>query len=341
LKNKPFISTIIPVLNSRDFLRRCLESLKKSTYKSFETIVVDDASSDNIVDADLDEDINYFRLDKRSGPAAARNFGASKAKGEILMFLDSDILVKPDTLSKIVSRFKEYPDISAVFGSYNDEPYEKNFISQYKNLIHHHIHQESASEAVTFWAGCGAIKKEVFNKVGGFNEEKYRIPSIEDIELGYRLSEKKNKIFLDKDIQVTHLKKWEWGSLLKTDIINRAVPWSLLILESNFLPKDLNLKINERISAFLVLLLFILILFYIFDNFFQTNILQLRQFCLFILVNLAALFILNRKLYSFFYTKKGLVFTLGSIFMHFLYYLYSIISFLSLWTLYKLWKILS
>ncbi len=84
----------------------------------------------------------------------------------------------------------ENQDVSAVFGSYDDEPAERNFLSQYKNLLHHFVHQEGATDAGTFWAGCGAIRKDMFASVNGFNSEKYPYPSIEDIELGIRLKRK-------------------------------------------------------------------------------------------------------------------------------------------------------
>ena len=81
--------------------------------------------------------------------------------------------MKETTLASVAEDFTENPDIAAVFGSYDDEPAEKNFLSQYKNLVHHYVHQQSSSEAVTFWAGCGAIRKEIFFSVGGFDGKKY------------------------------------------------------------------------------------------------------------------------------------------------------------------------
>jgi GT2 family glycosyltransferase len=84
-----------------------------------------------------------------------------------------------------------------VFDSYDDETGEKNFISQYKNLFHHFVHQQSNTEAVTFWAGCGAIRQEIFDKVGGFDTARYARPSIEDIELGYWMRRMGYRLMLD------------------------------------------------------------------------------------------------------------------------------------------------
>ena len=147
---KPYISVLIPAHNSRKFIRKCLEALADSTYKSFEMIVIDDASTDNTVDLASEMGLAVLELDNQSGPAVARNYGAEHAKGEILLFIDSDVLVKKDTLELIASTFSENPDISALFGSYDDTPSDKDFLSQYRNLLHHYVHQQSNTDAITF-----------------------------------------------------------------------------------------------------------------------------------------------------------------------------------------------
>ena len=142
MKLQKKVSVIIPAFNNIEYLSKCLISLKESIYSNFEVIVVDDASTLDIKTR-LSDDIKYYRLDTKSGPAAARNLGASHAKGEILMFLDSDILVRPDIISKVVSIFNANSEISAIFGSYDSEPASKDYLSQYKNLLHHFVHQNN------------------------------------------------------------------------------------------------------------------------------------------------------------------------------------------------------
>ena len=157
--------------------------------------------------------------------------------------------VKPHTLSQVVRAFEYEPDMAAVFGSYDATPAAPNFLSQYKNLMHHHIHQEGNHLASTFWSGCGAVLRSVFQEMNGFNARMYARPCIEDIELGVRLRKAGHKIVLDKDIQVTHLKRWSFGSILKADIFDRAIPWSQLICREGKLPNDLNVKRIHRGSA--------------------------------------------------------------------------------------------
>ena len=100
-------------------------------------------------------------------------------------------------------------------------------------------------EASTFWGACGAICRDVFLSLGGFDES-YRQPSIEDIELGYRLKQAGYRIKLCKTLQVKHLKHWGVVSLLKADFFYRALAWTQLILRNGKLINDLNLQLSSR-----------------------------------------------------------------------------------------------
>jgi len=125
-------------------------------------------------------------LAERHGPAYARNRGAELARGDILFFVDADVVLAADATAQVRDAFREDPQLAAVFGSYDDAPAATNFLSRYKNLLHHHVHQTSRADASTFWAGCGAIRAAMLARAGGFDES-FRRPSIEDIELGRRL----------------------------------------------------------------------------------------------------------------------------------------------------------
>ena len=94
----------------------------------------------------------------------------------------------------------------AVFGSYDDAPAAAGLVARYKNLYHHYVHQRSGASAQSFWAGCGAVRRSAFLAVGGFDEERYPRPSIEDIELGYRLTDAGYRIRFRPDLMVKHLK---------------------------------------------------------------------------------------------------------------------------------------
>lgn len=103
---KPNISIIIPVYNVEAYLADCLDSILAQTFESFEVILVDDGSTDGspaiaqkYADAHS-EQICYYRKEN-GGPGLARNFGISKAKGDYLMFVDSDDIVDPEMLTDL------------------------------------------------------------------------------------------------------------------------------------------------------------------------------------------------------------------------------------------------
>lgn len=109
----------------------------------------------------------------------------------------------------MIERFRSDLELAALIGSYDNQPAWSNVVSQYKNLMHHYIHQTSNLRATTFLGGLGAIRKEIFERIRGFDENRYRRPSIEDIELGYRLRRAGYQIRLEKQFQGKHLKKMD------------------------------------------------------------------------------------------------------------------------------------
>ena len=251
------ISVIVPVHNSAGFLRKCLEHLNRSTLRDFECIVVDDGSTDNSAEVATKAGAIVRATGGRRGPAYARNIGAKSAQGAVLFFIDADVCVSPNTLERVQANFEQDPELSAVIGSYDDLPESQDFVSLYKNLMHSYVHHNSRREACTFWSGCGAIRKATFDEFSGFDES-YERPAIEDIELGYRLSAAHKKMLLDTTMLVKHLKRWSFFGLIKTDIMDRGIPWTELILRDKLLPNDLNLQLSQRVSVALVYLLFLI-----------------------------------------------------------------------------------
>ncbi len=311
------LSVIVPVHNGGEGLRCCLEAVARSSRPPDEVIVVDDASTD--ASAALATSLGARVLPLPGpplGPARARNRGAAAARGDILVFLDADVVVHGGTLERMEKCFSEHPEIDALFGSYDANPPAPGLVSRYKNLMHHYVHQHGREEASTFWAGCGAIQRHIFTAMGGFDES-YARPSIEDIELGCRLRQAGHRIRLCPEVQATHLKKWSFVSLLSTDIFNRAVPWTHLILRHRSLPADLNLDPRGRQSALSAwaAVLFVALVFWS------------SHAWLGLLVAVAVLGILNFDLYRFFARHGGVGFTLGAVGLHILYLIYSSLTF--------------
>jgi len=316
------ISVIVPVRNGSSHLPRCLEAVGRSEYSDFEVIVVDDCSTDATPQIAARYGARYVRTPQKMGPGGARNLGARHAEGGILVFVDADVVLPSDGLRLIAEDFCRDPELAAVFGSYDNEPAWTSFISQYKNLMHHYVHQTSSERATTFWAGCGAMRKTVFEQFGGFNGVKYTAPSIEDIALGLELSRHGRSIRLDKRLQVKHLKRWTFRNVLRADIFYRAVPWTNLILNSRHLPRDLNLNYASRASSLLVGLLTCtcILLPLTFGGLIRVPPVSLfvstAAICVLLLV-------LNRDVYRFFLRKRGWWFGARAVFAHWFYYLYS------------------
>ncbi len=311
------ISVVIPVFDGAASLSRCLNALKLSNSSVSECIVVDDRSSDDSAAVAEAAGAVVLRTPGRMGPAAARNLGAAFASGDLLVFIDSDVCVHERTLERILARFEDEPDLDALIGSYDDEPAAPGFISQYKNLLQHYVHQNGRRAATTFWSGCGAVRREVFLAAGGFDEA-YSRPSIEDIDFGYRLCERGSRITLDPSVQVKHLKQWRLAGLLRSDIFDRALPWTRLILRSARLPDDLNLASSQRVSAALVVAAAVLAGA---GPAFDSLMAPLA------VLPLAAAMMLNVRFYSFLAGKRGLAFAAAAVILHLAYYLYSTAAF--------------
>lgn len=221
-----------------------------------QSLVVFDGVPDPAPDWLVNSGASLLSTGQRQGPGAARNLAAAQATGELLVFVDADVQLHPDALNLIRKRFAADPGLTAVFGSYDDQPAASGLVSCFRNLLHHHTHSTHPGPATTFWAGLGAIRREAFLAVGGFDALAYARPSIEDIELGLRLHDSGARLELDPSIQGTHHKRWTLRSMLVTDIRQRAIPWSRLLLQRRELPATLNLDLSARLSAAASLVLF-------------------------------------------------------------------------------------
>jgi GT2 family glycosyltransferase len=315
LREYPTVSVVVPVYRPGEDFRRCIKAVEEAEPPPYETIVVVDGALEGDGEAAAISGARVVLLPARGGPARARNQGARGATGDIVLFVDSDVVIAPDTIGRVAAVFAT-EEVAAVFGSYDDEPAARNFLSQYKNLLHHYVHQHGRSEASTFWAGCGGVRRSVFLELGGF-DERYDRPSIEDIELGTRLRQAGYRIRLCKDLQVTHLKRWTAASLLRADIRDRALPWAELILRHSAMPNDLNLKVSHRASAVLAWIAAALLI-----GGAMRPVLFAYGAAAF-----ALLLLLNARLYGFFYRRRGAAFMTGSIAWHWLYFLYSSAAF--------------
>lgn len=313
---KPPLSVVIPVRNGGADFERCLQGLRDSSRRDFELIVIDDGSSDGSGDEAARQGARLIRHDVPRGPAASRNEGVELAQAANIFFIDADVVVHRDAVANVINRFDAEPDLSAFFGSYDDRPAAPGGVSQFRNLLHHYVHQQGdfvadARPAHTFWTGCGAIRREAFLSVGGFDPRLYRRPAIEDIELGYRLTRSGRRIALVRDLQTSHLKRWTLRSMVYTDIFQRGVPWMLLLLRSKTRESDLNVSPAQRLSVIATGTLCLAL----------AAALVLPEALAIGAAALAAITVLNAGFYRFLAQRRGARFALVGFALHLIYFL--------------------
>lgn len=251
-----------------------------------------------------------------SGPATARNRAAALATGEILVFVDADVVPAPDALPGLCRLLSEESGLAGVFGAYDLTPPEPNFMSQFKNLSHARVHEVGSGEASTFWAGLGAMRTSVFRSVDGF-DERYRRPSVEDIDLGYRVVAAGHRLRLDPRFRGTHLKRWTLASIVTTDVVARGIPWVQLMGRYGVPRNQLNLSVALRLSVVCAYLLVIALV-----------LLPVTRWSLLLAVAaLLALVGLNLDFYRWFARQRGWLFAARVVPAHLVHHLCNGLSF--------------
>lgn len=210
MRGKPYLSVIIPAYNASRSLSRLLHSLGSSKFHDFEIIIGDDASHEQLTVRALEPKnakqafpLQVIRLTQNQGPAAARNAAAKKSRGTVLVFLDADVTVYADTLSKIADKFKEDQDLTAITGVWDKHQHTSDFFPQFKAMrdwSYWTNERDRDGYYYLFSTRVAAIRRAVFTRLGGFNEV---FRQMEDVELTYRIA-KRYAIIFAPDVRVHH-----------------------------------------------------------------------------------------------------------------------------------------
>jgi len=244
----PTLAVVMPTHGPRRTAQQALHALGNLHPKPDQIVIVIDTPTTPENTALLPAGAVTVEVPHRSGPARARNAGVGCVDTDWVLFVDSDVVVPPGTIQHVREIVTRRPGLAALFGAYDSNPGDPGFLSQYRNLLHQFVHLQGRAEAETFWAGLGAVQVEVFRKVGGF-DPRFHKPSIEDIELGWRIRDHGGAIHLEKSLQATHLKRWTFGSMVRTDLFDRGIPWTRLILGRKRSGTDLSLGWTARLST--------------------------------------------------------------------------------------------
>jgi GT2 family glycosyltransferase len=227
------LTAVVPATNAPPTLDRCVAAIRSARASPEEIVVVDGPAG--------------------AGPAVARNEGARRARGDVLVFVDADVVVHEDAFVHIRKAFADEAALTALFGSYDDRPEAQGAVSGFRNLLHHQVHQEAAGPVRSFWAGLGAVRRRAFLAVGGFDAERFPRASVEDVEFGMRLAGNGNRIRLAPEVLGTHLKSWTVAEMVRTDLLHRGIPWVRLLVQERSAPAELNLAWRHRAGTVLSL----------------------------------------------------------------------------------------
>lgn len=198
------VSVIVPAYNSQKFIGKCIEALLAQKYQceDYEVIVIDDGSTDKTADIIRAYPVKYL-FQKNQGPAAARNIGAKEARGEIILFTDSDCVPSENWIEEMMKPF-EKPEVAAVKGAYKNG--QKSIMARFAQLEFEERFEmlkraKSIDMIDTYSAG---YRKDIFLQMGGFDTS-FPVANNEDTELSYRMSKLNYKMVFNPEAVVYHL----------------------------------------------------------------------------------------------------------------------------------------
>jgi glycosyltransferase involved in cell wall biosynthesis len=148
------VSLLIRAARGGEALARCLFTAVSARIPTNETIVVVDGAEVAATRQVKASGVQVLPTPPQRGPAAVRSHGAARAQGQVLFFVDSDVVIPGDAVDQVRRSSLADPEFRAVFSSHDDAPDTRCFLSQYKGLVHRYVHQRGGPDASAFWAGC-------------------------------------------------------------------------------------------------------------------------------------------------------------------------------------------
>jgi len=220
---KSSVSIVIPHWNNVDVLSECLESISNTNFENFETIVVDNASTDNSVASVRSNypNVKLIENDKNYGYAGGCNIGAEAASGDFLIFLNNDTVQEKDWISNLIKTINSDDKIAAVqpkiLNYYNRNvfdyaggsgghmdiycfPFARGRIFSFQE----NDEGQYNNKEKCFWSSgtCFMVRRELFQKSGGFDESFFA--HMEEIDLCWRLYAMGFEVWVEPDSVVYH-----------------------------------------------------------------------------------------------------------------------------------------
>lgn len=242
------ISVIIPAHNAERTLPYTLQALQNQTLPKnlYEVIVVDDASTDQTGSVAKEYGVRY-RKQNKEGPAAARNLGVRVARGDIVIFTDSDCIPKEDWIERMVEPFED-PMVAGVMGRYltRQNKLAARFVQLEFEERFSILKKFDSIDLVPSFAA--AFRRRVFEEVGGFDAH-YPLANNEDVELSYKIASRGYKMIFANNAIVYHQHPSTWRKYFSVKF-TRAF-WRILvykkfpekIVKDTYTPQSLKVQI--------------------------------------------------------------------------------------------------
>ena len=218
------LSVVIPSAAAPDVFEEVLRSLFTQEPPPYEVILVDDAMDSKAYSmAERFSAEHPLKIVKNTskGVSAARNTGAKVSEGDIILFIDTDVVLSPGSTRLILEMFSKFSDCDGIVGVQGANLRFIDFFSRWKNHWMRFTYQRLKGTVHLFYTSCAAIRKDVFLRSGGFDES-YILPSIEDTAFGAVLGRMGAHIYPCPGFEVEHVKAYSLGSVLKTDFKRSA-----------------------------------------------------------------------------------------------------------------------
>lgn len=210
------VSVIIPAFNAGAEIGQCLTALAASSVKAHEIIVADDGSSDDTVAVAERCGATVVRAPRNEGASAARNRGAAAATGDVLLFIDADVVVAPDAIARTARVLEERPEVTALVGTFDEHTPIPGFPSDYKNLYVCHGWGLMPPYIGATNTSITAVRRAAFDEAGGFDA---KVPTSEDDRFGAELVARGATIWLDQGVRIQHLKRYTMATLLRDSYV--------------------------------------------------------------------------------------------------------------------------
>lgn len=204
--NANYVSALLPAYNCSRTVRVVLDRLLASNCENMEIVVVDDASTDDTAQVCLTYPVTVLSQRENRGPAACRNLAVRATRGQLLLFLDSDIDFSPDLLPAMLEYLDCHPHLAGIFTLTSPDPINQGFAPRYFAL-QEYLRFSAVIDAGTLdWSFIstrfGLLRRNVFEETGGFNES-HSLAAYEDLEFSSRM-DNRHRLALHKDFTVRH-----------------------------------------------------------------------------------------------------------------------------------------